>query len=96
MTETNPLTPPKIKRKSGDRFYEEGDRVIAIDYVGGGVQRTGTVGLTGTDSTGRKYLTIRYGDDPFVEAFICDRKDIVEDLPDDNIEAIEAWLEKES
>ena len=93
MAEVNPLTPPKIRRKSGKGFYEEGDRVIAIDYVGGGVQRVGTVGLTGTDSTGKKYLTIRFGEEPFIEAFICLREDIVEDLPEDNVAAIEAWLE---
>lgn len=96
MAETNPLAPPQIKRKSGSGFYQEGDRCIAIDYAAGGVQRVCTVGLTGTDSTGKKYLTMRYGDDPFIEAFICNREDIVEELPDDNIEAIEAWLDKEN
>jgi hypothetical protein len=96
MNDTEPQAPPRMRRKSGQGFYEEGDRVIAIDYVGGRVQRAGIVGLCGIDSTGTKYLTIQYGEEPFIEAFICQRRDIVEDLPEDNIEAIEAWLEKES
>lgn len=95
MAEVNPLARPRIRRKNGNGYYEEGDRVLAMDIVGNRTIRKGTVGLIGTHSNGQKYLTIRYGEEPFLEAFICQRSDIVEDLPDDNIEAIEKWLESE-
>lgn len=89
--------PALIPRKNGEGFYEEGDRVIAVDIVGGNVERIGTVGQTGTDGTGARYMVVRHGDEPFIGAFLCGVGDVVQDLPRDNTtEAIERWLEKES
>jgi hypothetical protein len=92
MADINPLTAQVLIKKQDGTFYAEGDRVAARDLVGGNVVRLGTVGLMSTDGTGKKYMVVRYGEEPFIEAFLATEKDIILDLPEDNIEAIEAWL----
>lgn len=83
-----------IPRKNGNGFYAEGDRVLAVDLAGGSVERVGIVGLTGDDGRGKKYMVIRYGDEPFTEGFIATAGDIIEDLPDpENEEQLLEWLE---
>jgi hypothetical protein len=94
MADVNPLTAQVLIKKKDGTFYAEGDRVAARDLVGGGVVRLGHVGLMSVDGTGKKYMVIRYGEEPFIEAFLASASDIIEDLPEDNIEAIEKWLEE--
>lgn len=93
----NNLTPvvpsPLIPRINGAGFYEEGDHILVRD-VAGGVERVGTVGLTGSDGLGKDYMVVRYGDEPFLEAFIATARDVVEMLPDPQDEdELLAWLE---
>lgn len=95
--EDGSLTPcvanPQIPRINGDGFYQEGDRIIAFDAVGNQV-RAGRVGVTGSDGLGKDYMVVQYGDDPFIEAFICTASDVRETLPDpEDAEQLEAWLE---
>lgn len=96
--EDGSLTPvqanPLIPRINGDGFYEEGDRILARDIVGGGEIRAGIVGAIGSDGLGKDYMVVQWGDDPFIEAFICTASDVREMLPDpEDVEQLEQWLE---
>lgn len=98
MSEDGSLTPvvasPKIPRINGDGFYEEGDRILARDLAGGDVLRAGVVGLTGSDGKGKDYMVVQFGDEPFLEGFICTAKDVESMLPDpEDMEQLEQWLE---
>lgn len=97
MPEDGSLTPvetsPLIPRIDGNGYYEEGDRILAHDVTTDTV-RAGIVGLTGSDGKGKAYMVVRYGEEPFEEAFLCTAKDVHEMLPDpEDVEELQSWLE---
>lgn len=83
-----------IPRLDGLGFYVEGDRVVARDVVDGNAEKEGVIGVISSDGKGKDYMVIQHGEEPFLDAFLCTRGDIIADLPDpEDAEQLEAWLE---